>query len=455
MIAAALRSRLLRNTGWNLLGEGMPLAAAVLSIPLLIQHIGLERFGALTLTWALLGYLTLLDFGMGRALTQRIAELTGQGRDADLPAEVWPPLLLMGALGASAGVAVWLASDWLAHNVVHADGVGGEEIATALRLVALIVPTALLTGGFRGILEGLHRFDLSNAVKVPVGVLNYLSPLFVLPFTESLIAVIAAIALGRAAGMAAYMTLAARVTPGLFAGIGRRGESLRHVLVTGGWMTVSNVVGPVMIYADRFVLASLVPLAAVAYYTTPFELVSRLLFVPAALAGALFPTASADRGRPERLASFVERGGTAVAGVFLPVLLAVPLAGHWGLSLWLGSAFADQAAPVLSVLVLGVFFNAVAYVPFAVIQGMGRADLTAKLHAAEMPLYLGALYLLAGEYGILGAAVAWTLRTGGDLAVILVMAGRLTGRTEAVRTLAVLCGVAAVAYVAVLTMMWR
>ncbi|HEY0833896.1 MAG TPA: polysaccharide biosynthesis C-terminal domain-containing protein, partial [Azospirillum sp.] len=328
-------------------------------------------------------------------------------------------------------------------------------IATALRIVALIVPTALLTGGFRGILEGLHRFDLSNAVKIPVGVLNYLSPLFVLPFTDSLIAVIAAIALGRAAGLAAYMVLAARVSPGLFGGIGQRAESLRHVLVAGGWMTVSNVVGPVMIYADRFVLASLVPLAAVAYYTTPFEVVSRLLFVPAALAGALFPTAAADRARPERLASFVERGGMAVAGVFLPVLVVVPLAGHWGLSLWLGATFAEQAAPVLSVLVLGVFFNAVAYVPFAVIQGMGRADLTAKLHTAELPLYLGALYLLAGEHGILGAAVAWTLRTGGDLLVILLLAGRLTGRAEAVRTLGLLCAVAATAYVAVLTMMWR
>ncbi|HYH18106.1 MAG TPA: oligosaccharide flippase family protein [Azospirillum sp.] len=455
MIAAALRSRLLRNTGWNLLGEGMPLAAAVLSIPLLISHIGLERFGALTLTWALLGYLTLLDFGMGRALTQRIAELVGQGRDTDLPGEVWPPLVLMGALGAAAGVAVWLSAGWLAHHVVHADGVGGAEIATALRIVALIVPTALLTGGFRGILEGMHRFDLSNAVKVPVGVLNYLSPLFVLPFTDSLIAVITAIALGRAAGLAAYMVLAARVTPGLFDGIGRRSESLRHVLVAGGWMTVSNVVGPVMIYADRFVLATLVPLSAVAYYTTPFEVVSRLLFVPAALAGALFPTAAADRGRPERLASFVERGGTAVAGVFLPVLVLVPLAGHWGLSLWLGAGFADQAAPVLLVLVLGVFFNAVAYVPFAVIQGMGRADLTAKLHAAELPLYLGALYLLAGQYGILGAAITWTLRTGGDLLVILVMAGRLTGRAEAMRTLGLICGGAAVAYMALLTMMWR
>ena len=40
-------------------------------------------------------------------------------------------------------------------------------------------------------------------------------------------------------------------------------------------MTVSNVVSPLMVSADRFVVGSFVSLAAVSYYATPFEAVTK------------------------------------------------------------------------------------------------------------------------------------------------------------------------------------
>ncbi|MGQ9371738.1 oligosaccharide flippase family protein [Azospirillum sp. A39] len=446
-----LRSRLLRNTGWNLLGEGLPMAAALLSIPVLLAHIGQERFGALTLTWALLGYLAMLDFGLGRALTQRVAALAGTGRGADAAAEVRWPLLLMAAVGLLSGGAVWAASGWLAVEVVHVSGALEGEVARALCLVAVNVPLALLTGGFRGVLEGVQRFDLVNAVKVPVGVLNYLSPLFVLPFTDSLLAVLAAVTLGRLAGTLAYAGLAARALPGLLAGPPGRPGSLRRVLALGGWMTVSNVVGPLMVYADRFVLASLVPMAAVAWYTTPFEVVSRLLFIPIALAGALFPAAAAaGSARPDRLADFLETGGTAVLGAFLAVLAGAQLLGPAVLTLWLDGEFARHAAPLLAILALGVFFGALAFVPLSVIQGVGRPDLTARLHLVELPLYMAALHAAAAAHGLTGAAVAWAVRAAIDMLVLFAMARRVTAGAGVSWRVPVLAGAAAAVYVAAL-----
>ncbi len=42
-------------------------------------------------------------------------------------------------------------------------------------------------------------------------------------------------------------------------------------------MTVSNVISPLMFYVDRLVIGAMVSVVAVAYYATPFEVVSRLL----------------------------------------------------------------------------------------------------------------------------------------------------------------------------------
>ena len=61
-------SLLARNTIWNLIGYGVPLVVALFAIPLLIKGLGTDRFGVLTLAWVFIGYLSLFDLGLGRAL---------------------------------------------------------------------------------------------------------------------------------------------------------------------------------------------------------------------------------------------------------------------------------------------------------------------------------------------------------------------------------------------------
>src|SRR3546814_17386387 len=63
-----------KNTGWNLAGSGVPLLVGLFSVPYLVKNLGVEAFGILTLIWALIGYFSLFDFGLGRALTQQIAK---------------------------------------------------------------------------------------------------------------------------------------------------------------------------------------------------------------------------------------------------------------------------------------------------------------------------------------------------------------------------------------------
>ena len=66
----ATRPELLaRNTLINLLGLGLPLAAAVVAIPPIVDGLGPERFGILGLIWVFAAWLGLLDLGLGRATT--------------------------------------------------------------------------------------------------------------------------------------------------------------------------------------------------------------------------------------------------------------------------------------------------------------------------------------------------------------------------------------------------
>src|SRR5947207_611833 len=101
---------LARNTVWNLVGSGAPMLVAVFCIPILIRGLGTDRFGVLTLAWALVGYASLFDLGLGRALTQLVARKLGAGEEREIPSLAWTSLLLMLLLGFAGTAAVLLIS---------------------------------------------------------------------------------------------------------------------------------------------------------------------------------------------------------------------------------------------------------------------------------------------------------------------------------------------------------
>jgi hypothetical protein len=61
-----------------------------------------------------------------------------------------------------------------------------------------------------------------------------------------------------------------------------------------------------------------------------------------------------------------------------------------------------------------------------VLHAAGRSDVTGKIHLAETPAYLALLYWMVREFGISGAALAWTMRAGID-ALLIFAAGYLSG----------------------------
>jgi O-antigen/teichoic acid export membrane protein len=150
-------------------------------------------------------------------------------------------------------------------------------------------------------------------------------------------------------------------------------------------------------------------------------MVMKLLLVPSALLGVLFPAFAAsfehDRDATALLLDRTLR--LMLLAIFPPVLLLVAFA-HEGMQLWLGAEFASQSAVVVRWLAAGVLVNSIGQIAFAVVQGSGRSDLTAKLHVAELPFYAVLLFVLTKTMGIAGVAIAWTARVAADTIVLLV-----------------------------------
>lgn len=413
---------LARNVIWNLLGAGMPLLVAIIAIPLLIDGLGTARFGVLTLAWMVVGYFSLFDLGLGRALTKLVAEKLGTGDTGDMPELVWTALLMMVALGfLGAGVLLAL-SPWLVQDVLNVPAALQQETLVAFYLLAAAIPVVLGGTGFRGILEAHQRFGMVNAVRIPLGMFVFLGPVAVLPFSQSLVPVVTLLLLARVMSFSLYAAMSFRVEHSLHHRMRLSRRMVAPLISFGGWMTVTNIVGPLMVYMDRFLIGAVISMTAVAYYATPYEVVTKLWIIPGALMGVVFPAFAAIAHERARAARLYHRTLSYIFVVVFPMVILIVAYAHEGLTVWLGSGFAGESSVVMKLLVIGVFINSHAFVPFGLLQGAGRADLTAKLHLAELPFYLALLWFLLHAYGINGVAVAWIVRVGLDALLLFVLA---------------------------------
>jgi O-antigen/teichoic acid export membrane protein len=418
--------RLAKNVCWNLIGNGAPLFVAIFSIPILINGLGTARFGVLTLAWMVVGYFSLFDLGIGRALTKLVAEKLGKGQEGEIPTLICTAISLMVVLGILGTLSVAALSPHLVAIILKIPTNLQSEALKAFYILSVSVPIVICSIGFRGVLEAHQHFGLVNAVRIPVGILTFLGPLAVLPFSNNLVPLVGVLVVTRLASWFAYAAFCLRIIPDLRRFVRIHRQMAKQLLNFGGWMTLTNLVGPLMSYMDRFVIGAMVSMTAVAYYATPYEVVTKLWIIPGALMGVMFPAfASALVKNQEKVENLFNRTLNYIFLSLFPITLIIVTFAHEGLALWLGREFASNSSIVLQLLSIGVFINCHAFVPFGLIQSAGRPDLTAKLHLIELPVYILILWWMLHNYGIVGAAIAWVLRIAADTVILFFIANRL------------------------------
>ena len=410
-----------RNTFYNTVGSLAPVALSLVVVPLYIRVIGEYRYGILALIWLTLGYFGIFDLGLGRAVAQKLASI-GDSDALAVGRVFWTSSLLNAGFGIFGGLLIWPVCQYALHIFTSSEA--SAEIGPALPWLMLGVPLVTLSSGFSGALQGCSQFLELNLISTIGSALIQIAPLCV------------AYAVGPNLAHLVESVIFARLLCAILlfwrcqVDLIPRGAPIfsladgRALLVFGGWVTVTSIVGPLMVILDRFVLGAVAGARAVTFYTVPFQFAQGLVILPSALASALFPRMSAADG-PEgrRLAT---RALQSLTVVVAPMTVAgVVLIGPF-LRLWIGQEFSAIASTPAQILLIAFSINGLALVPFINLQARSRPDLIAKCHLAELVPYLIILVAALHVAGVSGAAFAFALRIFADYIVLMWLVGLLS-----------------------------
>jgi O-antigen/teichoic acid export membrane protein len=417
----------LSHIAWNLAGLSLPLAVAAVTVPHLVKELGNERFGLLALAWGLIGYAGALDLGVGRALTQMVARLRGDGNWSAIPHSLATAERITLVAGFIGCVLIVVAAFLGAGAFVGAKSTSPGEIKGAMFLLAIALPAQAMSATYRGLNEAYLNFKGISLVRVALGVINFGGPYLVALYTTQLPWLVATLVVSRLMALFIYRWLALACfdrEPVIKRNGAYSSVIARSLFSFGGWVTVSSVVSPIMTQADRFMIASVLSAAAVTIYVLPYEVVVQSSILVGAVSSVIFPNLSwLMREKPGEWQEYFRRWLFIVAALMLLASLILALILPTLLPLWIKGSLSPESILVGQILCIGVFANAVGSMFYALIQAKGRSDLTAKLHMIELPVYVAALLFLLTKFGITGAAWAWVGRMVVD-AMVLALIGR-------------------------------
>jgi len=404
----------------NLLSPITRIVVALGTVPLYLHHLGDARYGVMSIVWVLLGLFGFLDLGLSRAVTNALAKL----RDAPQPHRARVLLTTFGlnlGIGVLGGAVLYVFGGLLLKHFVSMPDAISLEVSRSLPWIACLLPLTLISAAGVGALESRELFLLVNSIQIVAMTLAQVAPVLAAIFVSpSLTVVIPTAAVAQGLGAIVILAVVYRLEGPLSLRAVDWGEA-RKLLGYGGWMFATNVVNPGLASADQLIIGSVMGVAAVPHYAVPMSLVLRSAAVPLAFGRTLFPRMSSLPG--DAAHTLGTRALATMAYGFAAICAPAIILSTTFFRYWISADFATFAAPVAQVLFPGMWMSALSLVGFTLLQSQGRADVTGKLNLIEFLPFVGIFWSLTLAFGIVGAAVAWTLRCTVDALAMLWLSG--------------------------------
>ena len=247
------QNRLRINFSFNVIGMVVPIAIALITVPLYISYIGPARYGVLSIVWIVLGYFGFLDFGLSRATTNALAKLAHASKEVRAGVLV-TSLYLNLLLGVIGGIVLYFAGGVLLHRLMNLSDTMYAEMEATVPWIACMVPMALLAGVTRGAIQSRERFFDLNVLDLTGFILGQVLPILcVISIGPSLAVVIPAAFLARALSVGLSLGWVVRIERlGTFRIFDR--SRVKPLLGFGAWVTITNVISPLLTSIDQLLV---------------------------------------------------------------------------------------------------------------------------------------------------------------------------------------------------------
>lgn len=337
------------------------------------EHLGQISLGIWDLSWSFVNYLSLSGLGVGSSVNRYVAKYRSRNDylslNKALSSVVFIQMLITLTVIAGTGVLVWMLPSLVSGH----EGVDVSQARWVVGLLGLSLAAQMAFDTSRGLLTGMHRWDLYNALNAGSHILIAVLMIVVMLMGGGLIGLAVAYFIITFLAEAARSIIATRLCVGL--DLKKEYINLRDMrkMFTFGAKTIISSAPSILVMqtVNIFVASTLGP-SALAVYARPSALVrhvetfmNKYSFVLTPMVGSI--SASDD---PDQLKRFLLQSTKYSVSFALPMILFMAILGDHVLNIWMGAEYARLN--LIMVLSIGFFLPISQGPSLRVLMGMNR-----------------------------------------------------------------------------------
>ena len=396
----------------NYLGKGWEAAMGLAFVPLYIAYLGPEAFGLVGLVAIIQAFMGILDLGMTPTLTRETARYEAKAFDTthmrDLLRSIEIVTLVVSLV---IFLSVALTSPLIADYWVQNETLSSGTIANALSIAAAVIAMRFFETIYRGSLYGLQRQVLANVIAAIMATVRGGGAVILLVFFEADLITF----FSWQAIVSLLTILALRSSVYLIIPPASRSGRFSFASLSSVWrfalgMLAISLLSILATQGDKLILSSLIGLEEFGYYVFSAKVASVILIVSGPILSAVYPQLVGHVGQndePQLIVKFHQYAKIVVC-ITAPMAAVLSFFAEPVVFVWSGDqSLAASTAPLLSVIVLGVFLHTQCVLPYQIQLAYGWTSLAVWTNLIAVLLLATSIFFIVPKYGAVGAAWVW------------------------------------------------
>lgn len=401
-----------RNLIANFVGQGWTAIMGFAFIPAYIYFLGIESYGLIGIFTMLTAWFTLLDLGMTPTLGREMARFTGGVRSTETTLDLLRSIEILAFFAGTAFFLLIVAgADSIANNWLNNEKLPAKEISNALVLMGWVTALRFFEGVYRSALLGLQRQVQFNIINSALATLRHVGALAVLAwftptiegffYWQALVSLIAICVLA----VATYNSIPEGVRSPRFSM-----SEIRSIYKYAGGMAAISLLTLILTQIDKLLLSNMLTLSNFGVYTLAATVASLLYVLITPINQAWFPRLSELQSiNNEKL--FIKtfhQGAQFVTVLAGSATATMVFFADSFLEIWTqDTLLAAKTAPLLSLLLLGNFFNTLCWIPYQAQLAHGWTSLAIKTNLLACLVLFPSILFFTPTYGAIAVAFIW------------------------------------------------
>jgi O-antigen/teichoic acid export membrane protein len=382
---------------------------SMVTIPIVISHIGLEQYGILAIVFLLLGYFAFLDLGLGEAVVKFVSEYHAKGNVNQINKIINSILFFYIVIGVVGVILIIFFAKFYAIKLFKISPQYEQVARLSFYLAALGFLLNLIMGVISKIPEGMQRFDITNKVIIVMGTLINFGNIIVVLRGGELIALVIVNLFGTILGTSLYYISSKIILKNLKINFKFSWKDFRRIFSFGIYIVFTRLADVISRSLFLMIIGVILGPVSVAIYNVPVRLLSRLQAFAHRISYVVFPVVSELKSDNyiDKIYRVYEKVSKYVFFIVSVFCISVVSFSYPLLRFWIGKDFAEKGFIVLILLTFAYYFHSISMVPSLVVIGMGKPKYNAIFSMLSATLSIILLIPFSSKFGITGSAAAF------------------------------------------------